>query len=173
MPSSFISCIKCADAIFFAPAVLCLTIYSDLLSRVGRKPMFAFTSFCLTTSILLFGLGGRPLLRHQRLQRQPVLMTLSFLYQLAHFKGNLGIVLIALNFFFSGIGSQPLLQLTFQSYIVDCVDTDERSPTFALLGSATFGGLAISALSSAAMTSRTKYVGMKIATFQRRAAIPV
>lgn len=40
-------------------AVLCLTVYSDLLSRYGRKPMFAFTALCLTTSILLFGLGGR------------------------------------------------------------------------------------------------------------------
>ena len=42
--------------------------------------------------------------------------------------------LIVLNWAFSGLGSQPLLQLTFQSYIVDCVKTEERSPTFALLG---------------------------------------
>ena len=66
--------------------------------------------------------------------------------------------LIAANFFFSGIGSQPLLQLTFQSYIVDCVHSDERSPTFALLGAATFAGLSVSAVASASMTAYTKYV---------------
>lgn len=74
----------------------------------------------------------------------------------AYFRGSLGITLIAINFLFSGIGSQPLLQLTFQSYIVDCVKTEERSPTFALLGSATFGGLAVSSVVSSLMTTYTE-----------------
>ena len=39
-------------------AVLCLTVYSDMLSRFGRKPMFTFVAFCLTCSIVLFGAGG-------------------------------------------------------------------------------------------------------------------
>jgi len=107
--------------------VLCLTVYSDMLSRFGRKPMFTFVAFCLTCSIVLFGAG-------------------------ASIGGPVGIALIAANFVFSGLGSQPLLQLTFQSYIVDCVKSEERSPTFAMLGSATFAGLSISAVASSLMT---------------------
>lgn len=108
--------------------VLCLTIYSDLLSRYGRKPMFAFTSFCLTLSIAFFGLG-------------------------AHLRGGIGISLITASFALTGLGSQPLLQLTFQSYLVECVKQDDRSPAFARLGSATFAGLAVSALASAGITA--------------------
>lgn len=110
--------------------VLCLTMYSDMLSRFGRKPMFAFVAFCLTCSMVSFGVG-------------------------AAIRGPFGMALIVLNWAFSGLGSQPLLQLTFQSYIVDCVKTEERSPTFALLGSATFTGLAISSLTSAGLTKYT------------------
>ncbi|KAK9900297.1 MFS general substrate transporter [Cystobasidium minutum MCA 4210] len=111
--------------------VLCLTIYSDLLSRYGRKPMFAFTAFCLTLSIAFFGLGAK-------------------------IRGTWGITLITTSFALTGLGSQPLLQLTFQSYIVECVKSEERSPAFSLLGSATFAGLAVSALASAGMTAFTR-----------------
>lgn len=90
--------------------------------------MFALTALCLTASILLFGLGGQHLI---------VLRFRLPTYNdrlAAQIRGIPGMVLIAANFLFSGIASQPLLQLTFQSYIVDCVPTEGRSPTFAMLG---------------------------------------
>lgn len=52
----------------------------------------------------------------------------------AQLRGTLGIILITASFALTGLGSQPLLQLTFQSYIVECVDLDDRSPAFARLG---------------------------------------
>lgn len=52
----------------------------------------------------------------------------------AKVRGTAGIALITASFALTGLGSQPLLQLTFQSYIVECVRMDERSPAFARLG---------------------------------------
>lgn len=123
---------------------------------------------------MLFGLGGGSSLIG--INAQFLLMAVLFP---AKIRGPLGAAFIAANFVFSGLGSQPLLQLTFQSYIVDCVRSEERSPTFAMLGeqkipfvgntiltpdsstgSATFAGLAIASVTSSMITKYTAWVAL-------------